>query len=273
VRAPSAPGATVAVPRPAASVVLVRPGAGGGVEVYMIRRDKSMRFLGGWFAFPGGKVDAGDGADDLTARCRGLTREAAARILPELDGIPPMAFWVTAARELCEETGLLLACDGDGRPLDLGDAAVASGVERVRRGLMAADAPLAELLAKEGWWLELGSLRYLSHFITPPSSPIRFTARFFLAPVPEGQAPRLYTEEASEGFWIDPRDGLRRFEKGEMPMAEPGSSGLSYLAEFPSTDALWAAHADGRHKFHGIDDRLIALGLRLAPRPGAPARR
>ena len=36
------------IPRPAASVLLVRPGARTPIEVYMIRRQKSMRFLGGF---------------------------------------------------------------------------------------------------------------------------------------------------------------------------------------------------------------------------------
>ena len=44
-----------------------------------------------------------------------------------------------------------------------------------------------------------------------------------------------------------------------MPMAEPASSGLRYLAEFESVEALWEAHADGRHKFHGIVDRIDAF--------------
>jgi hypothetical protein len=52
-------------------------------------------------------------------------------------------------------------------------------------------------------------------------------------------------------------------------MAEPAESGLRYLAGFPSLDALWAAHADGRHKFHGIQDRIVAAGVAVA----APARR
>src|SRR2546428_576637 len=47
-------------PKPAASVVLVRealPGSPEPLEVYMIRRNRNMRFLGGYYAFPGGKVD------------------------------------------------------------------------------------------------------------------------------------------------------------------------------------------------------------------------
>ena len=64
------------------------------------------------------------------------------------------------------------------------------GIERCREALMAGEAPFTELIAREGWYCDLRSLRYLSHFITPTSSLIRFTARFFLCPVPAGQASR-----------------------------------------------------------------------------------
>ena len=257
-----------AVPRPAASVLLVREGARAPIEVYMIRRDPRMRFLGGYYAFPGGKVDEGDGLPALLARCRGVPAEEAARVVPATDGVPPLAFWVTAARELVEETGILAACDAAGRPVDVGAAPVAERVAALRGALMSRSGALAELLEAEGWWLDLARFRYLSHFITPPSSPIRFTARFFLAPVPAGQAPHLYTEEASEGLWIEPVAGVAGYEEGRMPMAEPAESGLRYLAEFASLDALWAAHADGRHKFHGIADRIAAAGIVMARRPG-----
>jgi hypothetical protein len=42
-------------------------------------------------------------------------------------------------------------------------------------------------------------------------------------------------------------------------MAEPAEYGLGYLAQFESWPALWRAHADGRHKFHGIVDRIDAF--------------
>lgn len=227
----------------------------------MIRRQKSMRFLGGYYAFPGGAVDPADRAPEGFARCRGLTLAEAERAILSEDGLPALAFWVTAARELLEETGLLLASDETGRPIDARDPAVAARVDDARKALMAAGAPLHGLLAREGWWLDVGPLRYLSHFITPPSSPIRFTARFFLAPVPAGQALRHFEEEAAEAFWIDPCEGSRRFRRGEMPMAEPASCGLAYLSQFESLDELWAAHADGHHKFHGILDRVEAAGV------------
>ena len=92
--------------------------------------------------------------------------------------------------------------------------------------------------------------------MTPRTSPIRFTARFFLCLATPGQEPRLFTEETSEGFWIPPAWGTARFLADEMAMAEPAEYGLAYLAQFGSLDELAAATADGREKFHGIVHRI-----------------
>ena len=156
----------------------------------MIRRQKGMKFLGGYYAFPGGRVDPADGAPEALARCHGLTAADAEQVFP--GGEPPaLAYWVTAVRELLEESGLLIACDGTGRPIAAGEPAVAAAVERVRKALMADEAPFARLLAEQGWYCDTRPFRCLSHFITPTTSPIRFSARFFLCPLPPDQAPRL----------------------------------------------------------------------------------
>jgi len=222
----------------------------------MIRRNRNMKFLGGYYAFPGGKVDPGDGVPAAAARCRGIEAAAAEALISDRDGVPALAFWMTAVRELLEESGILLACDESGRALDPSTPRVKDAIERCRKALMAGEAPFAELISREGWYCDLRSLHYLSHFITPTSSPIRFTARFFLCPSPPGQEPRLFTEETSEGFWIFPGEGYRRFLSGDMKMAEPGEYGLGYLAQFASVRELMDAHRDGRHKFQGIADRM-----------------
>jgi 8-oxo-dGTP pyrophosphatase MutT (NUDIX family) len=245
-------------PKPAASVLLVRPappGAAEPLEVWMIRRQKGMRFLGGYYAFPGGRADPADGTPAALGRCHGLTPEEAEQIFPGGE-LPALAYWVTAVRELLEESGLLIACDSAGCPIPVADPVVALGVERMRKALMADEASFAELLAAEGWYCDTRAFRYLSHFITPTASPIRFSARFFLCPLPPDQTPRLFTEETSEGFWIAPGEGYRRFGAGELAMAEPAEYGLGYLAQFESLEDLLTAHADGRPKFHGIVDRM-----------------
>jgi len=248
-------------PKPAASVMLVRPSAPGApepLEVYMIRRNKGMKFLGGYYAFPGGKVDPSDAAADSLARCRGIAATAAEAALGDDAVVTPLAYWVTAVRELLEESGILLACHEDGRPVDVSRPSEAEAIERCRKDLMAG-APFAGLLSDAGWFCDLRPLRYVSHFVTPRTSPIRFTARFFLCPVPAGQAPRLFTEETSEGFWIHPGEGYRRFIADEMAMAEPAEYGLGYLAQFASLDEVWRCHVDGALKFRGIVDRIDAF--------------
>lgn len=253
------PAAAPVDPRPAASVIIVRaapPGAAEPMEVYMIRRQRRMRFLGGFYAFPGGKVDPGDAAPAVLAACCGLGAADAAVCFSAFGALPPLAFWVTAVRELLEESGVLLACDGDGRVVDPREPDVAARAEAVRQALVAGAADFGRLLGGEGWRCDLRPLRYLSHFVTPKTSPIRFSARFFLCRLPPGQTPRLYTEETSDGFWIHPGEGYRRFLAKEMAMAEPAEYGLAYIAQFRSVEELWAVCDDNREKFTGIVDRI-----------------
>ncbi len=44
-----------AIPRDAAAVILLREDS---AEVYLAQRNPSLKFLGGWHAFPGVKLDA-----------------------------------------------------------------------------------------------------------------------------------------------------------------------------------------------------------------------
>jgi 8-oxo-dGTP pyrophosphatase MutT (NUDIX family) len=244
-------------PRPAASVVLIRPGEPGPIEVYLIRRAAGMRFLGGYYAFPGGKVDLADRVAEALTRTRGVAPDAARQRLDDpADDVPPLSYWLTAVRELFEETGLLVAVDAAGHPVDLGASGLAGRLEAERRRIVAGERSFTAFLAEEGWVADLSSLAYLAQFVTPPASPIRFAARFFLCPVPAGQAPRLVLEEASEGFWVDPAHAYARFRAGEWPMAEPAEYAMRYLAQFESCAAVWMHHAAGQPAFHGIIDRL-----------------
>jgi endoribonuclease LACTB2 len=249
---------SVVEPKPAASVILVRSAKEkpASLEAYVVRRQRSMRFLGGYYAFPGGKVDLGDADGAMLARLRGVDATLASATFATGSGVPAIAYWATAIRELLEECGILLACDVRNRPVDARTPAVAEAIARCRADLMTGVAPFAELLARRGWYADARALAYLSHFVTPRRSPIRFSARFFVCAVPSGQAPRLFTEETSEAFWIRPADAYRRFLEGTMAMAEPAEYALGYLAQFRSIAELGSACGDGCEKFHGIADRL-----------------
>lgn len=90
---------TPPVPAQAASALVLRPCA-GGAEVLIVRRHGSMRFLGGYWVFPGGMMDAADAgmpAESGTSRTSGTRAQ---------EDRPSAGFAVAAARELFEETGL-----------------------------------------------------------------------------------------------------------------------------------------------------------------------
>jgi 8-oxo-dGTP pyrophosphatase MutT (NUDIX family) len=93
-------GATPVEPRLAATVLLLRP-AGGGFEVYLVRRAAGMAFASGMYAFPGGVVEPVDRAGeplagDWPARLGRPAGEAEAVVR-------------AAVREVAEETGVRLA--------------------------------------------------------------------------------------------------------------------------------------------------------------------
>ena len=98
--------------RPAATVVLWRS-TPAGLQVLMGQRGRAAAFMPSKYVFPGGAVDAEDGARGsdagLAARCQSrLTLRC-----PE--GAPPPAMLAAAARrELTEETGLVLAAGPPG---------------------------------------------------------------------------------------------------------------------------------------------------------------
>ncbi|MGH8834261.1 MAG: NUDIX hydrolase, partial [Actinomycetes bacterium] len=170
-------------PKPAATVVLLRPAA-SGLDVYLIRRVRSMAFAGGMYAFPGGSVDPRD-ADHEVGWSGPTPAEWAAR----LGGTDAEARMLVCAavRETFEESGVLLA----GVSADTVVADVA-GVdwERDRRALVDRDLAFSDFLCARGLVLRTDLLGLWAHWITPEFEERRYDTRFFLAALPAGQLTR-----------------------------------------------------------------------------------
>jgi 8-oxo-dGTP pyrophosphatase MutT (NUDIX family) len=85
-------------PRQAATVILLR-GGGDELEVLLVRRTERARFMGGVWVFPGGAVDAGEGAGDDAHRAAAIRelREEAAIELPGPDELVEFSRWITPA--------------------------------------------------------------------------------------------------------------------------------------------------------------------------------
>src|SRR6266850_932934 len=88
------------VPAPAATVVLVRDGA-GGLEVLLAKRSSKLAFHGGAWVFPGGRIDPDDYAgdpDNLEAAAkRAAAREAKeeAGVDVDADALVHLSNWTT----------------------------------------------------------------------------------------------------------------------------------------------------------------------------------
>jgi 8-oxo-dGTP pyrophosphatase MutT (NUDIX family) len=86
------------VPRPAATVILLRGGA-ETLEVLLVQRNPEQRFMGGAWVFPGGAVDRGEGEGDAALRAAALRElaEEAGVTLGGPDELVPFSRWITPA--------------------------------------------------------------------------------------------------------------------------------------------------------------------------------
>jgi 8-oxo-dGTP pyrophosphatase MutT (NUDIX family) len=103
-------------PQPAATVVLVRPGA-AGLEVLLTHRPATMAFAPDMHVFPGGRVDVADADPALTARSVLSAHAAAERLGGALEPATALAAHVAVIREAFEEVGELLADHAPGADL------------------------------------------------------------------------------------------------------------------------------------------------------------
>ncbi|MCP5283711.1 MAG: MBL fold metallo-hydrolase [Burkholderiaceae bacterium] len=199
---------TPADARLAASLMLLRDAAEGGVEVLMLRRaERDGDLRSGACVFPGGVLEAGDRA--AHAWCLGPgDAEASARLGLAEGGLD---YLVAAVRESFEEVGVLLACRPDGSALPAADwAALQPELAPWRLQLHRGEQDLGALCRAFDLRLDLRGLHYFSHWLTPPGVPKRFDTRFFTVPMPAGQVPEADRAEAVELMWAQPAVALAR---------------------------------------------------------------
>ena len=240
--------------RKAATVLVVRPAAGAGIEVFMVQRPGRGVFPN-LHVFPGGKVDGADAG--LSHLCRDLSDAAASTALGLQSG--GLLYWVTAIRECFEECGVLLAYRGK----ELFEPSNAGEEERFhgyRNALVAGKLTLPELARREGLQLATDRIRYFSHWITPESAPARFDTRFFVAAMPPGQRAVGHHQETAGGIWVQPADALRHCDEGRWQMIHPTLTTLGTASRYASVETLMAAVAAGTH-LPDVDDALYEQGM------------
>jgi glyoxylase-like metal-dependent hydrolase (beta-lactamase superfamily II)/8-oxo-dGTP pyrophosphatase MutT (NUDIX family) len=225
-------------PRPAATILLLRetagegPAAPGAPEVFMLQRTSKAAFLPGAFVFPGGALDPDDASERAARRVRGLDdAQASARMGLAAGGL---AYWIAAARECFEESGILLVFDPKDLPID---PRRAGNLEPFRTELNAGSLQFSAFLEKEDLYIHAHEIAYYSHWITAPGRPRRFSTRFFVACAPAGQHGAHDRSETVHSVWISPREAIERGSRGEIELIFPTRSTLADLAPIPTPRA------------------------------------
>ncbi len=201
---------SLSIPLPAAAVILEDRYSPG--SLYLVKRARHLKFLGGFYAFPGGKVDAADN-----------------ELASSLD--PWDIALVCAVREMFEETGVLLLRDNQGNSIKSSQE-----LAQIRCDLLEKRLTFAEILSSQQWTISSADFYPVGIFTTPSFSPMRFETRFFLTRIPSGQVPEVYAEELEEGSWGNPSDHLKKWYAEEILISPPVLGLLEKLNQIKPTD-------------------------------------
>jgi 8-oxo-dGTP pyrophosphatase MutT (NUDIX family) len=222
-------GLRPAVPRDAATVILVRPGPGdSGVEVFLLRRTRALEFAPGACVFPGGSVDERDADPAITGD--GWVGPSPAEF-GQLLGIAEdraRALVCAAVRETFEESGVLLA--GPSRAELVRDSAIQD-----QHALLEGALSFGDLLSRRGLALRADLLTPWARWITPEISPRRFDTWFFAAALPPGQLAGLAGAgpgESDSGIWWRPAAALEAARAGQITLLPPTAVTLAELAAY-----------------------------------------
>ena len=232
--------------RPAATVVLVRPGA-DGIEVLLTHRPATMAFAPDMHVFPGGRVDAADAGATLAERSVISAEAAAERLGGDLEPRMALAAHVAAIREAFEEVGVLLADlapSADRTPS--ADKPTSVDLTAARSRLLADAGAFPAIAADLDLRLRTDLLVPLSRWVTPSSMPRRFDARFFAAAFPAEAAVTLVGNEVRAQAWHRPIDALESMAAGELGMWLPTSTTLMQLAFARSIEDIAERLVPGR---------------------------
>jgi 8-oxo-dGTP pyrophosphatase MutT (NUDIX family) len=216
---PSAP-----VPRPATTVLLVRPSVPGEstspLEVFMVVRHHQIDAFSGALVFPGGKLEEADGDSRLRGRCGGADKI----------GDSELKFRVAGVREAFEECGILLARRPGERAVIA--AAELRGIEERWRTKLAKDeASIVDLVEAEDLELATDMMVPFAHWITPTFAPRRFDTWFFLAEAPEDQIALHDGSESVDSLWIGAQQAIDEAAAGRRTLVHATYKNLELLAE------------------------------------------
>ena len=220
-----------AVPRPSATIVIVRD-SDAGPEVLLVKRRAGDAF-GNAYTFPGGVIDPDE--SDARPVCAGLSEQEANSILGVDHGLD---YYTAVIRELFEVDRCELAW--------------------------------SDFLRSEGFCMAVDALHYFAWWITPVNSPKRWTTRFFAAELPPGQDAKHDGKELTDSRWLTPTAALELRLAGEIKLPQPTRRNLGLMKDFETADDLlgWASARHLENITSICPVQVFVEGVELYPIPG-----
>ena len=254
-------------PKDSATVILVRQAQGKTMEVFLARRHVNQSFMAGAFVFPGGRLEAADADSALTEFISAKDDFHPHSLLQDnaLTKKTALSFFFCAIRETFEETGVLFARTKGGHSIDFGNAVIKSRFAAYRQSLNLGNITLTEIARQEELILMPKLLIPYSHWITPEIVPKRFSTRFFLAELPQGQSATTDKDELTSSLWVTPHDALQMYTAGEITLMPPTLKTIEEMAKFISLDELFAAARN--RTIYPIMPQPMKNGLKLPHDP------
>ncbi len=222
-------------------------------KVLLAQRNPNLKFLGGWHAFSGGKLEKSD-AEVEVKNC---------------EDIDLQQFIVCAVRELFEEVGVLIVRNGEkltrGQRVSLHD------------DLISGRSTFVEILNDWGLWIDAADFEYTGFWTTPNFSPLRFKTRFFIANCPPKQEPYEAINEMQNLEFVTPIEALNLWEKSEILISPPVLITLQELSKSLVYSPLSLAKnlleksqmCDGNIDYVELNSRVIVFPLKTPTLPPA----
>jgi endoribonuclease LACTB2 len=238
----------VNTPKDAAAIILLKDD-----KVLLAQRNPNLKFLGGWHAFAGGKLEKSD-AEIAVKNC---------------EDIDLQQFMVCAVRELFEEIGVLIVRNGD--KLTKGQRA------SLHDDLVSGRSTFKEILDSWNLWIDAEDFSYTGFWTTPNFSPVRFKTRFFVANCPDKQTPYEAISEMQNIEFVSPKEALDCWEKSEILISPPVLISLQELSRslvfsplsFVKNLLEKSQVCDGNIDYVELNSRVIVFPLKTPTLPPA----